>query len=266
LDFAGGAVVHINAGIAALVAALVLGARREYGRQAFLPHNVPFVLLGAGLLWFGWFGFNGGSALAANEVAALASVNTLLAPMATLLVWVVLDSMRCGKITAVGAATGIVVGLVAVTPAAGFVSPMGAILIGAIAAVPRFFLLHWRAKSRLDDSLDVFAAHGVGGITGALLTGVFANAEASGAVDGLLRGNPGIMVPQIISILAVIAYSGVMTFLILKTIGLVLPLRGTAKEESLGMDLLNHGEEAYASGEGAVLLLDEEINGSAVKS
>jgi Amt family ammonium transporter len=265
LDFAGGAVVHINAGIAALVAALVLGARRESGRQAFLPHNVPFVLLGAGLLWFGWFGFTGGSALAANEVAALASVNTLLAPMATLLVWVVLDSMRCGKITAVGAATGIVVGLVAVTPAAGFVSPMGAILIGAIAAVPSFFLLHWRAKSRLDDSLDVFAAHGVGGISGALLTGVFANAEASGAVDGLLRGNPGIMVPQIISILAVIAYSGVMTFLILKTIGLVLPLRGTAKEESLGMDLLNHGEEAYASGEGAVLLLDEEINGSAVK-
>jgi Amt family ammonium transporter len=266
LDFAGGAVVHINAGIAALVAALVLGARKDYGRQAFLPHNVPFVLLGAGLLWFGWFGFNGGSALAANEIAALAAVNTLLAPISTLLVWVILDSIRSGKVTAVGAATGIVVGLVAVTPAAGFVSPMGAILIGAIAAFPSFFILHWRARSSLDDSLDVFAAHGVGGISGALLTGVFANAEASGAVDGLLRGNAGIMVPQVISVLAVLVYSGAMTFAILKVIGLVLPLRGTLKEESMGMDLLNHGEEAYASGEGAVLLLDEEINGTTRES
>jgi Amt family ammonium transporter len=256
----------VNAGIAALVAAVVLGPRREYGRQAFLPHNVPFVLLGAGLLWFGWFGFNGGSALAANELAALASVNTLLAPFATLLVWVVLDSMRSGKVTAVGAATGIVVGLVAVTPAAGFVSPIGAILIGAIAAFPSFFLLHWRARSRFDDSLDVFAAHGIGGITGAILTGVFANADASGAVDGLLRGNPGIMAPQVISVLAVLAYSGIMTFVILKVIGLILPLRGSAAEEALGMDLLNHGEEAYASGEGAVLLLDEEINGSSRRS
>lgn len=265
LDFAGGAVVHVNAGIAALVAALVLGKRKDYGRQAFLPHNVPFVLLGAGLLWFGWFGFNGGSALGANEAAALASVNTLLAPIATLFVWVILDSIKSGKITAVGAATGIVVGLVAVTPAAGFVSPMGAMLIGGIAAFPSFFLIHWRARSSLDDSLDVFAAHGVGGMTGAILTGIFSNTAISGKppeTEGLLAGNSAIMIPQLASVGAVLLYSGIMTFILLKVIGMITPLRGTAQEEALGMDILNHGEEAYASGEGAVLLLHEEINGS----
>src|SRR5688572_16315197 len=143
LDFAGGTVVHINAGVAALVAALVLGPRKDYGRQAFLPHNVAFTVLGAGLLWFGWFGFNGGSALGANASASLAFVNTMFAPIATLVVWTVLDLMRTGKATAVGAATGIVVGLVAITPAAGFVSPMGAILLGGVAAVPSYYGLLW---------------------------------------------------------------------------------------------------------------------------
>src|SRR6266487_3883604 len=158
LDFAGGTVVHVNAAAAALVVALVLRPRKDYARRAILPHNVPFTLLGAGLLWFGWFGFNGGSALAANG----------LAPIATLVVWTLLDLSRTGRATAVGAATAIVVGLVAVTPAAGFVSPISAILIGAIAAAPSYFALLWRAGTRVDDSLDVVAAHGVGGTVGAL--------------------------------------------------------------------------------------------------
>jgi Amt family ammonium transporter len=262
LDFAGGTVVHVNAGAAALVSAIVLGERKDYGRTALLPHNVPFVLLGAGLLWFGWFGFNAGSALAANEIAALALVNTMLAPAATLVVWAMLDVIRSGKVTAVGVATGIVVGLVAVTPAAGFVSPASALLLGAIAAFPSYFMLQWRARSRLDDSLDVFAAHGVGGATGAILTGVFASAAVNGAADGLLFGNPGQVVTQALGVIAVFAYCGVLTFILLKVIGAITPLRPSEHEESIGMDILNHGEEAYASSDGTILLLDEEINGS----
>jgi len=264
LDFAGGAVVHVNAGAAALVAALVLGSRKEYGRQAYLPHNVPFVLLGTGLLWFGWFGFNGGSALAANEIGVLAFVNTMFAPAAALVVWALLDHFRSGKITAVGVATGIVVGLVAITPAAGFVSPVSALIIGGLAAFPSYFALQWRARSRLDDSLDVFAAHGVGGIAGAILTGVFANPAVNGNPDagGLFFGEPAAVVVQAISIVAVFLFSGGMTFLILKGISAFVPLRGSAREEGVGMDIFNHGEEAYASGDGAILILDEELNGA----
>src|SRR5688500_11624724 len=184
LDFAGGTVVHINAGAAALVAALVLGPRKDYGRQAIIPHNVAFTVLGAGLLWFGWFGFNAGSALGANPSAALAFVNTMLAPAATLAVWTLLDLFRNGKATAVGAATGMVVGLVAITPAAGWVGPMGALAIGAIAAVPSYYALLLRARTRLDDSLDVVAAHGLGGTVGALLTGVLASKAWNGSIDG----------------------------------------------------------------------------------
>ena len=191
LDFAGGTVVHVNAAIAALVAALVVGKRQEYPSPQLIPHNVPFTLLGAGLLWFGWFGFNAGSALAANNIAGLAFVTTMLAPAATLVVWTFLDGLRSGRPTAVGAATAIVVGLVAVTPAAGFISPMSAIALGGIAAVPSYFMLVWRAKTSLDDSLDVVAAHGVGGTVGALLTGVFADKALNGVADGLLFGNPG---------------------------------------------------------------------------
>ena len=260
LDFAGGTVVHVNAGVAALVAAIVLGSRHEYARTALLPHNVPFVLLGSGLLWFGWFGFNGGSALASDGIAALALVNTLLAPAAALVVWALLDHFRTGKATAVGVATGIVVGLVAITPASGFISPVYALLLGAISAVPSYAILQWRARTRLDDSLDVFAAHGIGGMSGAILTGVFASAAVGGA-DGLLYGNPGQVGIQAIAILAVALYCGAMTFVILKVIGLVSPLRPSEREEARGMDLLNHGEEAYASSGGAVLLLAEEMNG-----
>jgi Amt family ammonium transporter len=256
LDYAGGTVVHINAGIAAAVAAMLVGGRKDYGRQAMLPHNVPFVLLGTSLLYFGWFGFNAGSALAANAAAALAFTNTLLAPMAALAVWMALDAARTGRATAVGAATAIVIGLVVVTPAAGYVSPASALAMGALGAVPSYFAIVWRARTRLDDSLDVLAGHGIGGISGALLTGVFASA-AWGGTDGLLHGHPAQLGLQAIGVVSTIAYSGAATFALLKLIELVLPLRTTTREEGLGMDITQHGEEAYAEGEGAVLVFHE---------
>jgi ammonium transporter, Amt family len=258
LDFAGGTVVHVNAGVSALVAALVLGPRKDYGRQAVLPHNVPFTLLGAGLLWFGWFGFNGGSALAANELAGLAFANTLLAPMTTLVVWTLLDYTRTGRATAVGAATGIVVGLVAVTPAAGFISPAGALILGGIAALPSYFAISLRSRTRIDDSLDVFAGHGVGGLTGALLTGIFAQKLWNPAgSDGLLFGNPGQLALQTLGCLSSATYAGLMTFLILKALGLVVSLRALPRTEGVGMDVSQHGEEAYAGGEGSILVPPE---------
>jgi Amt family ammonium transporter len=257
LDFAGGTVVHVNAGAAALMAAIVLGPRTDYARQAILPHNVPFTLLGAGLLWFGWFGFNAGSAVGANPIAALAFTTTMMAPAATLVVWTMLDLVRGQKATAVGAATAIVVGLVAVTPAAGFVSPMSAILLGAIAAVPSYYALVWRVRTRLDDSLDVVAAHGVGGMVGACLTGIFAEKTWNGVADGLIFGNPRQVGLQAIAVLAVAAYSGVLTIGLLKLVALVMPLRAESADEALGMDVSQHGEEAYAAGEGAILVLPD---------
>jgi Amt family ammonium transporter len=245
LDFAGGTVVHVNAGVAALVAALVVGKRRDYPSSSLVPHNVPLVLLGAGLLWFGWFGFNAGSALAASPIAGLAFVTTMLAPAATLTAWAILDFIRIGKATAVGGATAIVVGLVAVTPAAGFISPMNALILGAVAAVPSYFALIVRAKSGLDDSLDVVAAHGVGGTVGALLTGIFAERSLNGLADGLLYGNPGQLGVQATAVAAAIVYSGVGTFILLKLIGMVTPLRASSAEETAGLDLTHHGEEAY---------------------
>ena len=257
LDFAGGTVVHVNAAAAALVAAIVLKPRKDFARQAILPHNVPFTLLGAGLLWFGWFGFNGGSALGANVSAALAFTNTMLAPIATLAVWTLLDLWRSGKATAVGAATGIVVGLVAVTPAAGFVSPISAIFLGAVAAFPSYFALLWRARTRLDDSLDVVAAHGLGGTVGALLTGVLAQKSWNGTADGALFGNPRQLAIQAMGVLATAAFSFVGTFVVLKVVGLFVSLRAPAREEGLGLDVTQHGEEAYARVDGAILVLND---------
>jgi Amt family ammonium transporter len=245
LDFAGGTVVHVNAAAAAVVAALVLGKRSDYGSSALLPHNVPFVLLGAGLLWFGWFGFNAGSALAASPIAGLAFMTTMLAPAATLVVWTFLDVMKTGKATAVGAATAIVVGLVAITPAAGFVSPLNAILLGGIAAIPSYLTLQLRAKTSLDDSLDVLAAHGVGGTVGALLTGVFAEKALNGVADGALYGNARQLLIQGAAVLAAAVYSGVMSFVLLKLVNLVVPIRATATDETEGLDVTQHGEEAY---------------------
>jgi len=250
LDFAGGTVVHVNAAVAALVAVIVIGKRQDYPSSSLIPHSVPLVLLGAGVLWFGWFGFNAGSALAASPIAGLAFVTTMLAPAATLTVWSILDFVRLGKATAVGAATAIVVGLVAVTPAAGFISPMNALLLGAIAAVPSYFALIIRAKTSFDDSLDVVAAHGVGGTVGALLTGVFAEKALNGLADGVLYGNPGQLGIQAAAIGAAIVYSGVATFILLKVIGLVMPLRVSSDDENSGLDITMHGEEAYLHSEG----------------
>ncbi len=258
LDYAGGTVVHVNAGLAALAAALVLGNRTNYGRQAFLPGNVPYTLLGAGILWFGWFGFNGGSALASNGLAALAFTNTFLAPGACAVVWSLLDLMRTGKVTAIGVASGIVVGLVVITPASGFVPPIWALVMGAIGAFPSYYVILWRARTRIDESLDVFAAHGVGGATGAILTGVFAVKAWNGVQDGLIAGNAHQVVVQLISVLAVAAYSFLATFALLKIVGALTPLRATAQEEAVGMDPTQHGEEAYTTGEGAILVLHED--------
>ena len=244
-DFAGGTVVHVNAGAAALVAAFVVGKRSDYGHASILPHNIPTVLLGAGLLWFGWFGFNAGSALAASPIAGLAFVTTMLAPAATLIVWTFLDMLRSGKPTAVGCATAIVVGLVAITPAAGFISPMSAIVLGAIAAVPSYLALIIRSKTSLDDSLDVGAAHGFGGTVGALLTGVFADKALNGVFDGALHGNPGQVGIQAAAVLTAIVYSGGMSFILLKLISLFIPLRASTADESTGLDVTMHGEEAY---------------------
>jgi Amt family ammonium transporter len=262
LDFAGGTVVHVNAGVAALVAALVVGQRSDYGKSALLPHNVPFTLLGAGLLWFGWFGFNAGSALAASPIAGLAFTTTFLAPMGTLVAWTLLDVVRGKKPTAVGGATAIVVGLVAITPAAGFVGPMSALALGAIAAVPSYYGLVWRAKTSLDDSLDVVAAHGVGGTVGALLTGVFAQKALNGVADGVLFGNPGQLAIQATAVVAAIAYSGAVSFVLLKLIGLVVPLRAASEDESVGLDITEHGEEAYIHAEGAAMARTSEEKSS----
>ncbi len=257
LDFAGGTVVHVNAAVAALAAATILGPRKDYTRQAMLPHNVPFTLLGAGLLWFGWFGFNAGSALGANKSAVLAFTTTMLAPAATLTTWALLDTVRSQKVTAVGAATAIVVGLVAITPAAGFISPTSAILLGGLAAVPSYYALIWRARTRLDDSLDVIAAHGVGGATGALLTGVFAEKVWNGTADGVIAGNHLQLAVQVVAVLATVLYSAGATALLLKCVALVCPIRASAQDEGQGMDLTQHGEEAYAHGDGAILVLPE---------
>jgi Amt family ammonium transporter len=258
LDYAGGTVVHINAGVAAVIAAMVVGGRKDFGRQAMLPHNVPFVLLGAGLLYFGWFGFNAGSALAANGAAALAFTNTLLAPCAALGAWMALDAFRTRRATAVGAATAIVIGLVVITPAAGFVSPLSALAMGAFGAVPSYFAIVWRARTRLDDSLDVLGAHGIGGMSGALLTGVFADAKWGGT-SGLLHGNPAQLGIQAIGVLATIVYASVATFAVLKLVGLAMPLRAGVRGEGSGLVITQHGEEAYTEGEGAVLVLHEDV-------
>ncbi len=257
LDFAGGTVVHVNAGLAALAAALVLGNRTNYGRQAFLPGNVPYTLLGAGVLWFGWFGFNGGSAVASNQFAALAFANTFLAPGACAVVWSLLDLLRTGKVTAIGVASGIVVGLVVITPASGFVPPIWGLVMGAIGALPSYYVILWRARTRIDESLDVFAAHGVGGATGAILTGVFAVKAWNGLQDGLIAGNPNQVLIQVVSVFAAAAYSFIATFALLKIVGALTPLRASVHEEALGMDPTQHGEEAYTTGEGAILVLHD---------
>lgn len=254
LDFAGGTVVHITAGTAAFVAALMVGPRENHGRQAFLPHNVPMMLTGAALLWFGWIGFNGGSALAVNSTAVQATVNTILAPAAAIITWLALDYWRFGRATAVGAGTAMVVGLVAITPGCGFVSPLAALMIGALTAIPCQYAIHFRARTRLDDSLDVLAAHGTGGVVGAMLTGVFTS-EAWGGPSGLLDGNVHQFLLQGVGVVATIAWTALATWGILSLIRAFTPLRVSARAEATGVDVGEHGEEGYTDGEGAILVL-----------
>jgi Amt family ammonium transporter len=249
LDFAGGTVVHISAGVSALVAAWMLGARKDFRRVPLVPHSVPLVLLGAGLLWFGWFGFNAGSALAANGLAALAFVNTNNGAAAAMVTWALLDVIRTGKITAVGAATGLVVGLVGITPAAGYVSTLGALAIGALSACVSYAAIQIRSRTRLDDALDVFSCHGLAGTAGALLTGVFASKFVNPAgADGLLAGNPGQVLVQLLAVSATVVFAAVGTAVILKVVQATMGARASVRDEMTGLDLSEHGEEAYFGG------------------
>jgi Amt family ammonium transporter len=257
LDFAGGVPVEMGSGFSAFAAATVVRARKDFGRQALLPHNAVYALLGAGLLWFGWFGFNGGSGYSTGHPSVLAFTNTLLAPACTLVVWFVLDLLRGGRVTAIGAATAIIVGCVGITPAAGFVSPTWAMLLGAIAALPSYAFIQWRPRTRLDETLDVLAAHGFAGLTGILFIGFFAQLSWNGRANGLLYGHPGQLGWQALAALAAPAYAFVGTYVILRLIELVMPLRVTEREEALGLDVAQHGEEAYATGEGAILVVPE---------
>jgi len=254
LDFAGGVPVEMGSGFSALAAALVVGARKDYGRQALLPHNAMYVLLGAGLLWFGWFGFNGGSGFSTGNASVLAFTNTLLTPACTLAVWFLLDLMRGRQVTAIGAATAIVVGCVGITPAGGFISPAWAMVLGALVAIPSYFIIVWRTRTRVDETLDVLAAHGIAGMFGIVFIGFFAQMSWNGTADGLFFGDAGQLGSQLLAALAAPVYAFVATFVLLKVIGAVMPLRGTAEEEAIGMDIIHHGEEAYATGEGALLI------------
>jgi Amt family ammonium transporter len=257
LDFAGGVPVEMGSGFSALAAAIAVGTRKDYGRQALLPHNAVYVLLGAGLLWFGWFGFNGGSGFAAGNSSVLAFTNTLLTPACTLVVWFALDLIRGRQVTAIGAATAIIVGCVGITPAAGFISPGWAMVLGAVAALPSYAFIVWRPRTRLDETLDVLAAHGLAGLTGILFIGFFAQTSWNGVSDGLVYGDAAQLGWQALAVAVTPAYAFAATFAILKLIGLVMPLRATQREEALGMDIVEHGEEAYVTGEGAILVAHE---------
>ena len=249
LDFAGGTVVHISAGVAALILARMIGRRHDAGRTAILPHNVPLTLLGAGILWFGWFGFNAGSALAADGIAANAAITTHTAAASGLLGWILVEFVRTRHATAVGAATGAVAGLVSITPAAGFVSPMSAVAIGAIGSICAYAAIQLRARTSLDDALDVFACHGVAGIVGALATGVFATTTINGlGADGLLAGNARLLGVQAIAVLATIAFVSVMTPAVVMAVNAVTTIRISLADELAGVDTKEHREEGYHGG------------------
>jgi Amt family ammonium transporter len=246
LDFAGGTVVHINAGTAALVATMVLGPRRVFPRRSTPPHNVTLALLGAGMLWFGWFGFNAGSALGAGRVAVVAFIATNTAAAAGMVGWMLLEILLKGKPTAVGAITGAVAGLVAITPAAGYVTPLGALMIGLGVAVVCYWVLSRRIRWGLDDTLDAFSVHGVGGIFGALMTGVLATTSVNaGGADGLLSGNASLLVAQLLAVGATMAFSALVTFVLLHLVRAATGLRSTEEHEHEGLDLVEHGEQGY---------------------
>jgi Amt family ammonium transporter len=247
-DFAGGLVVHINAGIAALAVVFVLGPRREFRKVPIRPHNLPFTVLGAGMLWFGWFGFNAGSALAANGIAASAFVTTQVAAAVAGGAWITAEWLRTGKPTTLGMASGAVAGLVAITPAAGFVNPVPAIFIGLAAGAVCYLAVSLKFKLGYDDALDVVGVHLVGGIIGSVLLGVFAQESVNPGVvpDGLLFGGAGFFFKQILAVLVVLVFSFVVTYIIAKAIDLTIGLRVTEKEETQGLDISLHEETAYA--------------------
>jgi Amt family ammonium transporter len=247
LDFAGGTVIHINSGAAALVAVLVIGRRKGYGKEHFHPHNLTMTILGASILWIGWFGFNAGSALAAGDISTLAFFTTQVAAGGAVLSWVFAEWMIQGRPTTLGAASGAVAGLVAVTPAAGFVSPVSAIIIGLVAGVICYLAVLLKSRIGYDDALDVVAVHGIGGLWGALATGLFAStAWNPGGADGLFFGNPGLLGIQAYGAFATIIYSMVVTFIILKGIDAVVGLRVDTEAEVRGLDLAEHSEAGYA--------------------
>ena len=251
LDFAGGTVVHISSGISGLVAAMVLGRRLEKGSEPMVPHHLPMTMLGAALLWFGWFGFNAGSALSANGLAGSAFLVTNTAAAAAAISWAAAEWVHHGKPTALGVASGVVAGLVAITPAAGFVSPASSILMGLMVGPLCYFAVSkMKAKLNYDDSLDAFGIHGVGGIFGALATGVLASKAINPAgADGLLFGNPHQLLVQLIAVAATVAFAAIVTFAIFKVLSLFAPLRVSDEEEEMGLDLTQHGEDAYSYGE-----------------
>lgn len=245
IDFAGGNVVHISSGISGLVLAMVVGKRREYAQIEYRPHNIPFVVLGAGLLWFGWFGFNAGSALAANGLAIHALLTTNTAAACAMLSWMLIEKLTIGKPTVVGACTGAVVGLVAITPGAGFVSLWSSIIIGfLVSPFCYYFIARVKQRLGLDDALDAFGCHGVGGIFGGIMTGIFADASVGGKA-GLFYGNWHLFLAQIESILFTIIFAGVFSFVIIMLIKLIMPIRVSDHEEALGMDRIEHDETAY---------------------
>ena len=252
LDFAGGTVVHLSSGVSALVAALVIGKRIGYPQMRHQPHNLTMTLIGAGLLWFGWFGFNGGSALGSNGLAGLAFGNTHIAAAVGALAWGLVEYVRIKQVTMLGVASGLVAGLVAITPAAGFVSPASAMFIGLLAGLVCYGSVMLKARFGYDDTLDAFGVHGVGGLLGALLTGVLAEKawNAAGS-DGLLAGNGELLLKQLAGVGAAAAFAGVATFVLLKLIDLVIGVRVAPDEEREGLDATLHGESGYAIGGGA---------------
>ncbi len=267
LDFAGGTVVHISSGISALAAAIVIGKRKGYGHQPMPPHNLPFTVMGASLLWFGWFGFNAGSALAANGLAAHAFMTTNTATAAAVLGWMFTEWASRGKPTVLGAASGAVAGLVAITPAAGFVTPMASIVIGVVAGIICYTACNLKSKLGYDDSLDVVGVHGVGGTWGALATGLFATKlvnEAGG--DGLLYGNPKQLWIQLVAVLVTWVLGFVMTIVILKVLDATMGLRVTDEDEMAGLDLSQHSETAYTLGGSAAYGEYSMTGGGALES
>ncbi|RAP35042.1 ammonia channel protein [Legionella quinlivanii] len=247
IDFAGGIVVHISAGFSALIAAIILGPRIGLSQQKNRPHNIPFVVLGASMLWFGWFGFNAGSASAANDLAICAAITTMLAASSAVTTWTLLLWARGKRPSAVGASAAAVIGLVAVTPASGFVTPMGAIVIGSITAIIAQFCLDFLNRfETVDDAADVFVCHGISGVIGSVLTGVFATVTMNSAgKDGLLAGNAMLIVYQLIAVIVAIAISIIGTALILFTLKKLINIRSTPEEEIQGVDIIEHGEKAY---------------------